>query len=84
MQLLSSEPASRPDAARVLQWLGENEEVAAQGQFESDFFGRDAILRQLLDACECASAGMPAVVELSGPSGFGKSRILDAFAESAS
>ena len=84
MQLLSSEPASRPDAARVLQWLGESEEVAAQGQFESDFFGRDAILRQLLEACECASAGMPAVVELLGPSGFGKSRILDAFAESVS
>jgi eukaryotic-like serine/threonine-protein kinase len=83
MQLLSSDPASRPKAAEVLQWLGENEEPTGQSQFESDFFGRDAILRQLLDACECASAGIPVVVELTGESGFGKSRILDAFAEAA-
>jgi tetratricopeptide (TPR) repeat protein len=84
MQLLSVEPSCRPGAARVMEWLGENEEFAAQGKFESELFGRDAILDQLLDACECASAGMPAVVELSGPSGFGKSRILDAFAEAVS
>jgi energy-coupling factor transporter ATP-binding protein EcfA2 len=83
LRLLARDPSSRPDAAEVLQWLGEDEELAVQQLCGSDFFGREAVLRQLLDACECASAGMPAVVELTGPSGFGKSRILDAFAAAA-
>jgi energy-coupling factor transporter ATP-binding protein EcfA2 len=80
LKLLAREPASRPDAAGVLRWLGENEETAVQVAAEGEFFGRGPTLRQLLDACECASAGMPAVVELTGPSGFGKSKILDVFA----
>jgi hypothetical protein len=82
LQLLAREPGSRPGAQEVLRWLGE--EAAARPQPAGDFFGREAVLSRMLQACESARAGSAQVVELDGPAGYGKSTIVAAFADTVS
>ena len=82
LRLLAREPEARPDAKELLQWLGE--ESAARPQPANDVFGREEILSRMLQACESARAGLPQVVELDGPAGYGKSAIMQAFADRVS
>src|ERR1019366_9400997 len=81
LRLLAREPGSRPDAQKVLEWIGDGEERAALPLYMDDFFGREELLSPMLHACESARAGSPQVVELDGPAGSGKSRIMQAFAD---
>jgi eukaryotic-like serine/threonine-protein kinase len=41
--------------------------------------GRENVLEILFDACTGIPAGKASVIELTGPSGYGKTKILDAF-----
>jgi eukaryotic-like serine/threonine-protein kinase len=45
--------------------------------------GREDVLELLFDACTGAPAGKASVIELTGPSGYGKTKILDAFVAAA-
>jgi hypothetical protein len=82
LRLLAREPGSRPDAQEVLRWLGE--ESAARPEPAGQFLGREEVLSRMLHTCESARAGLPQVVELDGPAGYGKSTIVQAFADAVS
>jgi class 3 adenylate cyclase/tetratricopeptide (TPR) repeat protein len=57
--------------------LGQPVETGAKQAAELPLIGRDAELRLLLAADESAGAGHGRVVEIVGPAGIGKSRLLD-------
>ena len=80
LRLLARQPVSRPGGPELSNWLGDGEEFPAPRPFANDLFGREEPLQRLLEAAALARAGTPAVVEITGPAGLGKSSVLEAFA----
>jgi serine/threonine protein kinase len=84
-QLCQREPAARASGAHLLGALARESTVPTTREpvrkQATTLFGRDAELRELLDAYAAAEAGEPSVVLLSGESGMGKSALAEAFAD---
>ncbi len=74
--LVRSDAARRPSGDEVLVALG----LSPVRTRPSPFFGRAAELERLDRLVESAAVGRPTCVTLSGPSGIGKSGLLDALA----
>jgi len=84
LRLLAREPDARPNAQQVLRWLGGDDESVDRPQPAAGIIGREEVLSRMLLTCDSARAGMPQVIELEGPAGSGKSKIVQAFADSVS
>jgi tRNA A-37 threonylcarbamoyl transferase component Bud32 len=83
-QLLSREPADRPNFARILQLLGAQavdtaKTAAAQRGDATLFLGREAELSELNAALREVAKGLPVLVRMPGTSGMGKSTLLRHF-----
>jgi hypothetical protein len=80
-RLLDRRPEARPGASDLLSWL-----AADPGPFfvtqrkPRTLVGRDDMLARMFQACKRA----PAVIEVTGPSGYGKSALLQTFANGLS
>jgi predicted ATPase len=84
LALLDADPARRPDGRGFLAARAEAAPEAAPGAPRLELVGRDrerALLDQAL--AQVAAGGAPAVVHLVGPSGVGKSALLDALVHGA-
>jgi eukaryotic-like serine/threonine-protein kinase len=83
LRLMNRNPAHRPDAGELLAWLGESDrgEISPAGVMLA---GRQSEMQALLNAARTALTGVLAAVEIEGPSGYGKSKLLDAFSETVS
>lgn len=86
MQLLARAPEARPSGAAVLARLGVSSRAIADGTSPGhadmplgDFVGRAAELRALRDAYATAAQQGTACVVVQGPSGMGKTRLLERF-----
>ena len=84
LRFLAREPAARPNAQEVMRWLGDDEESTAWPQLAGDFFAREDVVARMLAACDSARTGSPELIEVNGPAGCGKSRIVQAFADAVS
>lgn len=85
MALLARDPSDRPAAAQILAELpGGNlpEPTSTPTRIESPLLGRDAALATLHTAYNSASLGHTVVALVEGPSGIGKSAIVDHFLRS--
>lgn len=87
LALLAREPEQRPSGARVRAWLAGDAERAflplrdaAPGRAGA-FVGREAELRELRDALSVARTGRAVVALVHGPSGIGKSALVQRFVE---
>ncbi|MEJ7813168.1 MAG: AAA family ATPase, partial [Gemmatimonadaceae bacterium] len=82
--LLARDPAGRPDGAAVLRRVGASESVlppadAAPAREQGSFVGREAHLQTLEEAFLATRAGRSASVYVHGPSGMGKSTVVEHF-----
>ena len=81
--LLARDPAKRPAAAAILKLLGASAHPAATdgmaSRHRSAFIGRESHLSALERAFETVARGEPATVYVYGPSGVGKSSLVDHF-----
>ncbi|AKF03169.1 serine/threonine-protein kinase PknK [Sandaracinus amylolyticus] len=73
--LLARDPSERPDAAAVLRALGDEQVVARPAR--ASFVGRARELEALGAAAASARAGRTVVVSVRGPSGIGKTRLVE-------
>jgi tetratricopeptide (TPR) repeat protein len=80
--LLELEPGRRPDAAQVLEQLGEQEALQPELASMLPFVAREHELR-MLAAVVAGRPEVPSVVVVSGPSGIGKTALLARFLERA-
>ena len=78
-RLLHRRPEARPQASELLAWLagGASEAPVTSVVTSRVCVGREAALTRMLATCNAP----PAVLELSGLSGFGKSALLQTFVE---
>ena len=80
MDLLSRDPAGRPDAPAILERLGSDATVTPVEENSGDLFlGRDDEFSKLQVAYEATRAGRPVVVMVEGVSGIGKSALVQRF-----
>jgi hypothetical protein len=78
--LLEVDPSRRPDAAQVLQRLGEHAPPQPEAVSTLPFVAREHEL-DLLGAAASQRRAAPSVVVVSGPSGIGKTALLARFLE---
>jgi eukaryotic-like serine/threonine-protein kinase len=79
--LLSRKPKTR---AAVAERLLQSTSIQTPPDAPSPMLvGRENVLEILFDACTGIPAGKASVIELTGPSGYGKTKILDAFVAAA-
>ncbi|MCB9701968.1 MAG: protein kinase [Myxococcales bacterium] len=78
MGLLARDPAARLDGAAILDRLDDLGGDAPQGD-ASVFVGREDLLGLLGDAYRASRSGAPVTVYVQGPSGIGKSAMVDHF-----
>lgn len=90
MDLLRPKPSERPTSAQILRRLSSAEstprpgvEVGTSVERPIGFVGRAPELGQLHDAFDEVARGCPVTVVVRGPSGMGKSRLVDHFVEEA-
>ena len=84
MSLLEADPVRRASGTDVLECLGRREpRVALHPQRTTPFVGRDEQIASL-EAAFGRSAIAPVVVHLTGPSGIGKTSLIQKFVERAS
>lgn len=81
--LMALEPADRPSGAEILERLGAVEErpTSVPPIPAARLVGREQQLGQLEDAFHRAQAGKPVLVCVHGPSGIGKSTLLEKFVD---
>ncbi len=79
MQLMLSQPSSRPQIAPVLQQLGVPDEVVSTSESTSVAIGREAELAQLHRELDRVHQGEAVSVAVRGPSGIGKSSLIESF-----
>ncbi len=81
--LLHPDPRQRPGADAILEALGEDEPAArsrgGRGETRPPFVGREVELGVLNDALEEVGRGRPAIVDIHGPSGIGKTELVERF-----
>ena len=89
MQLLQREPAKRPNGEALLRALQTKRAASlpapgldAVQTAAVPFLGRDAHVRQLRAALERTTSGQPMVALVHGPSGIGKTTLVQRFLES--
>ncbi|UJR84443.1 serine/threonine-protein kinase PknK [Sandaracinus amylolyticus] len=75
--LLARDASERPDAAAVLRALGDDHVVARPAR--AAFVGRTRELEALGAAASSARSGRAVVVSVRGPSGIGKTRLVERF-----
>src|SRR5690606_28923065 len=73
--LLARDPAARPDAAAVLRALGAEDTAVRPAR--TPFVGRARELQSLARAADEAATGRGVVVSVAGPSGIGKTRLVE-------
>ena len=83
LDLLHTTPANRPDGKDVVSRLGVEGSEASERPHRATFVGRDGHLQALRDCLRTASSGRAVVVRIPGPSGVGKSALVQAFLDSA-
>ncbi len=89
LALMNLDPTRRPDAGAVLRCIAEGISPAARfsvpnlADFGGDFIGRGTEVVWLERGLERTLAGLPNVVLVRGPSGIGKSALIDHFAKRA-
>lgn len=81
LDLLARDPDARPNASEIQRRLGIPVTTGDDVEPGPGFVGRSVQLGQLQAAWQQARAGERVVVHLSGPSGVGKTRLLERFAE---
>jgi len=89
MRLLSREPSARPKGTAVLRALKLKRGVSQPPQRDTHpgdgdlrpFVGREGQLQALSDALSATDQGRPAVVLIEGPSGIGKTMLVDRYIE---
>lgn len=87
LALLAREPVQRPTGARVRAWLAGTPERTflplrdAAAAHAGAFIGREPELGQLREALSAARAGRAVVALVHGPSGIGKSALVQRFLE---
>jgi hypothetical protein len=91
MQLLDRDPTKRPDGKSILRALRSRRAASVPApdksaeraeQLETAFVGRDAQVRELEAALRATEAGHPVIALVSGPSGIGKTTLVNHFIES--
>jgi eukaryotic-like serine/threonine-protein kinase len=83
LRLLSRNPKERVATGEQLAQLAPAN-TAPETFVSAGIVGRDDVLEALLRACTRALAGKSSVIELTAPSGYGKTKILDAFTSALS
>jgi eukaryotic-like serine/threonine-protein kinase len=91
MQLLSRDPAARPNGQAVARALKSKRaaslpapnDASVERKTRAAFVGRGAQLRELEGALESTSAGQPVVALVRGPSGIGKTMLVNRFVDDA-
>ena len=81
-RLMQRDPTERADGEEIIRRLGAGVETVranAAGSSEAPFVGRQRPLRELQDAFETMVHGSTVVVDVSGPSGVGKTRLIRQF-----
>jgi len=82
--LLTRDPAARLDGAAILERLADDlPEIETKAQEGPVFVGREPLLRELERAFEATTAGAPVTIYVHGPSGIGKTALVDAFIRDA-
>lgn len=89
MQLLARHPAARPNGVAIARALKSKRaaslpapsELTSAHKSRLAFVGRSAQLLELESALEATSAGQPAVTLVHGPSGIGKTTLVDRFVD---
>jgi eukaryotic-like serine/threonine-protein kinase len=83
-RLLQRDPEARPAGKELLAWLGAVNRPASSPRPSKGHvcIGRDGALQRMLATADAMRTGQPAVIEITGPSGFGKSTLIQAFATS--
>ncbi len=79
-RLLDPDPDQRGGLADVRALVGAPDETARRPRVRPPLVGREAELGVLREALASTRTGQAAVIELRGPSGIGKSALLEAFA----
>jgi eukaryotic-like serine/threonine-protein kinase len=79
--LLERDPALRPDARQVLERLGGPRPESSEAPSSLPFIARDRELSVLHEALASTRHGEPKVVIIEGPSGIGKTALLNRFFE---
>ena len=82
--LIHPDPAARPGPAAIFDALGEEEpvtwsHVGRSGARPPPFVGRDVETGLLVAALKDVAEGRPAVVDVQGPSGIGKTELVEHF-----
>ncbi len=83
-ELLERAPADRPGGPALLRRLGVSDPLSVQASHsacDATFAGRDAELAQLDQLLLSPAGGQAAVAVVRGPSGMGKSALIDRFAD---
>ncbi|MDF1667799.1 MAG: serine/threonine-protein kinase, partial [Planctomycetota bacterium] len=82
-QLIHRDPTSRPRARDILKKLGvkgrQNNVEDVRHQHQHLLIGRDQYFRQMLDFYESVQSGQSRLLFVHGPSGFGKSHLIEHF-----
>ncbi|MGH7438126.1 MAG: serine/threonine-protein kinase PknK, partial [Polyangiaceae bacterium] len=79
LELLSVDPAARPDAEEVMERLQGEEPAPPSSSLERPFVGRRSLLATLHAAFDACMTGAPVVAMLHGRSGMGKSALATRF-----
>jgi Cdc6-like AAA superfamily ATPase len=83
-RLLDRSPLGRPTGPELLALFDEPDAIVPPRPSKTrTFVGREDVLDRMMACCQTAEdSGLPAVLEITGPSGFGKTSLVDAFAQS--
>ena len=79
MRLMSPQPSSRPTIEELLTHLGSSERPAEKPDSNYAVLGRNAELAQFHAALDQVHSGEPVSLAIRGPSGIGKSTLIETF-----
>lgn len=79
MALLARQPEDRPDGDTVLERLGAGERSGTPPPSDGIFLGREREIQVLARGLATTAAGRPVVVLVEGPSGIGKTTLVQEF-----